>query len=321
MDWSFNKQSSGYVSELYQEPVPDIPHIGESIPFGSPSSNKKGEFSFDLQLGNVGNSYVSASGNNNDTEPLTASGGKWKEAKPESSSSWSRSGPLSKRSREIGDGTRTPFCVVDGCDSNLSNCREYHRRHKVCEVHSKTPAVTINGRKLRFCQQCSRFHSLEEFDEGKRSCRKRLDGHNRRRRKHQPDPDPVGTRPSSFSSSFRDTKLTQLSGLQVLTTMAEAASPGWRSSHNNRKSDSTRWTSWVSDSDCALSLLSSSSSSHHENVLQNQQQPRTRASIPLAVQSLPYLAHEPFVSYGSDGSVVSGNGSVSVPRAFPFHWE
>ncbi|CAK9137282.1 unnamed protein product [Ilex paraguariensis] len=32
-----------------------------------------------------------------------------------------------------------------------------------------------------------RFHSLAEFDEGKRSCRKRLDGHNRRRRKPQPD--------------------------------------------------------------------------------------------------------------------------------------
>ncbi|EAZ43450.1 hypothetical protein OsJ_28056 [Oryza sativa Japonica Group] len=32
------------------------------------------------------------------------------------------------------------------------------------------------------------FHLLQEFDEAKRSCRKRLDGHNRRRRKPQPDP-------------------------------------------------------------------------------------------------------------------------------------
>ena len=32
-----------------------------------------------------------------------------------------------------------------------------------------------------------RFHMLFEFDEGKRSCRKRLDGHNRRRRKPQHD--------------------------------------------------------------------------------------------------------------------------------------
>ncbi|XP_047324647.1 squamosa promoter-binding-like protein 13A isoform X2 [Impatiens glandulifera] len=78
-------------------------------------------------------------------------------------------------------------CLVDGCNSDLSQCREYHRRHKVCELHSKTARVSIGGREQRFCQQCSRFHSLEEFDEGKRSCRKRLDGHNRRRRKSQPE--------------------------------------------------------------------------------------------------------------------------------------
>ncbi|KAI3720435.1 hypothetical protein L6452_21351 [Arctium lappa] len=76
-------------------------------------------------------------------------------------------------------------CLVDGCNADLGQCREYHRRHKVCELHSKTPKVTIGGREQRFCQQCSRFHSLVEFDEGKRSCRKRLDGHNRRRRKPQ----------------------------------------------------------------------------------------------------------------------------------------
>lgn len=32
-----------------------------------------------------------------------------------------------------------------------------------------------------------RFHPLPEFDEGKRSCRRRLAGHNRRRRKTQPE--------------------------------------------------------------------------------------------------------------------------------------
>ncbi|KAI8529785.1 hypothetical protein RHMOL_Rhmol11G0000400 [Rhododendron molle] len=32
------------------------------------------------------------------------------------------------------------------------------------------------------------FNSLEEFNDGKRSCRKRLDGHNRRRRKPQTEP-------------------------------------------------------------------------------------------------------------------------------------
>ncbi|XP_055810618.1 squamosa promoter-binding-like protein 16 [Solanum dulcamara] len=90
----------------------------------------------------------------------------------------------SKRAKAPGS---IAHCLVDGCSSDLSECREYHRRHKVCEVHSKTAKVTIAGRDQRFCQQCSRFHSLVEFDDGKRSCRKRLDGHNRRRRKPQPD--------------------------------------------------------------------------------------------------------------------------------------
>ncbi|GJM92036.1 hypothetical protein PR202_ga08463 [Eleusine coracana subsp. coracana] len=80
-----------------------------------------------------------------------------------------------------------PACSVEGCTADLSKCRDYHRRHKVCEAHSKTPVV-VNGQQQRFCQQCSRFHLLGEFDEVKRSCRKRLDGHNRRRRKPQPDP-------------------------------------------------------------------------------------------------------------------------------------
>lgn len=90
---------------------------------------------------------------------------------------------LSKKPKGLDNIRNGVSCLVDGCNSDLSQCREYHRRHKVCEFHSKTPNVTIGGREQRFCQQCSRFHSLGEFDDGKRSCRKRLDSHNRRRRK------------------------------------------------------------------------------------------------------------------------------------------
>ncbi|KAL6890318.1 hypothetical protein ACP4OV_009081 [Aristida adscensionis] len=92
-----------------------------------------------------------------------------------------------RRSRAAGAGAGAEACSVDGCRSDLSRCRDYHRRHKVCEAHSKTPVVVVGGQEQRFCQQCSRFHMLSEFDEGKRSCRKRLDGHNRRRRKPQHD--------------------------------------------------------------------------------------------------------------------------------------
>ncbi|KAI7741164.1 hypothetical protein M8C21_018482 [Ambrosia artemisiifolia] len=95
----------------------------------------------------------------------------------------SLSSSSSKRSEQKGVCSSTPFCKVYGCNKNLSKCKQYYKRHKVCEVHSKTSKVIVNGIEQRFCQQCSRFHLLHEFDDGKRSCRKRLAGHNERRRK------------------------------------------------------------------------------------------------------------------------------------------
>ncbi|XP_062170115.1 squamosa promoter-binding-like protein 3 [Alnus glutinosa] len=77
-------------------------------------------------------------------------------------------------------------CQAEKCGADLTDAKRYHRRHKVCEIHSKAPAVTVAGLRQRFCQQCSRFHELSEFDEAKRSCRRRLAGHNERRRKAGP---------------------------------------------------------------------------------------------------------------------------------------
>ncbi|OEL16663.1 Squamosa promoter-binding-like protein 7, partial [Dichanthelium oligosanthes] len=74
-------------------------------------------------------------------------------------------------------------CQVEGCHVELAGAKEYHRRHKVCEAHSKAPRVVVLGAEQRFCQQCSRFHAISEFDDVKRSCRRRLAGHNERRRK------------------------------------------------------------------------------------------------------------------------------------------
>ncbi|KAK7411314.1 hypothetical protein VNO78_02747 [Psophocarpus tetragonolobus] len=90
-----------------------------------------------------------------------------------------------KRVRASGIHSQTAYCQVYGCNKDLSGCKDYHKRHKVCEAHSKTSKVIVNGIEQRFCQQCSRFHLLAEFDDGKRSCRKRLAGHNERRRKPQ----------------------------------------------------------------------------------------------------------------------------------------
>ncbi|XP_031100891.1 squamosa promoter-binding-like protein 16 isoform X1 [Ipomoea triloba] len=103
-----------------------------------------------------------------------------------SSSSSAHSSTPAKRLRGGGGGANSqnpPYCQVQGCKKDLTSCKDYHKRHKVCEVHSKTAKVIVNGIEQRFCQQCSRFHLLAEFDDGKRSCRKRLAGHNERRRK------------------------------------------------------------------------------------------------------------------------------------------
>ncbi|KAI7983858.1 Squamosa promoter-binding-like protein 12 [Camellia lanceoleosa] len=83
--------------------------------------------------------------------------------------------------------TNRAVCQVEDCGIDLTNAKDYHRRHKVCEMHSKASRALVGSVLQRFCQQCSRFHVLKEFDEGKRSCRRRLAGHNRRRRKTQPD--------------------------------------------------------------------------------------------------------------------------------------
>ncbi|XVE96074.1 hypothetical protein REPUB_Repub02eG0190100 [Reevesia pubescens] len=83
-------------------------------------------------------------------------------------------------------GAQPPRCQVEGCKVDLSDAKAYYSRHKVCGMHSKSPKVIVAGLEQRFCQQCSRFHQLPEFDQGKRSCRRRLAGHNERRRKPPP---------------------------------------------------------------------------------------------------------------------------------------
>lgn len=57
-------------------------------------------------------------------------------------------------------GAAVPKCQVDGCHVVLVNAKDYHRRHKVCEMHSKAPKVVVLGLEQRFCQQCSRFKSF-----------------------------------------------------------------------------------------------------------------------------------------------------------------
>ncbi|KAL5974235.1 hypothetical protein ACLOJK_030899, partial [Asimina triloba] len=101
-----------------------------------------------------------------------------------------------KKPRASCQSNQTPCCQVEGCNLDLSSAKDYHRKHRVCENHSKCSKVIVAGQERRFCQQCSRFHELSEFDEKKRSCRRRLSDHNARRRK-----------PQSETLSFNSTRL------------------------------------------------------------------------------------------------------------------
>ncbi|KAE9601381.1 hypothetical protein Lal_00023861 [Lupinus albus] len=175
----------------------------------------KGEFSVDLKLGQVGNNVGIESMLYKPKDAVSGAGLSKMVSTLASGSS--------KRARAFNNGNHTVTCLVDGCKADLSNFRDYHRRHKVCELHSKTPQVTIGGRNQRFCQQCSRFHSPEEFDEGKRSCRKRLDGHNRRRRKPQPEPLMCS---SSFLSNYQGTQLLPFSSAQIYSSPSVVI-PAW----------------------------------------------------------------------------------------------
>ncbi|KAG8383301.1 hypothetical protein BUALT_Bualt05G0170400 [Buddleja alternifolia] len=105
-----------------------------------------------------------------------------------------------KKTKSSGQNAPSPRCQVEGCDIDLSMAKEYHRKHRVCDSHSKCTKVIVGGLERRFCQQCSRFHSLSEFDEKKRSCRRRLSDHNARRRK--PQQETIQFNSARFSSPF-----------------------------------------------------------------------------------------------------------------------
>ncbi|KAL6539854.1 Squamosa promoter-binding-like protein [Orobanche hederae] len=96
--------------------------------------------------------------------------------------------PAKKGRTGVAQVGQPPRCQVEGCKVDLSDAKAYYCRHKVCGMHSKSSMVIVAGIEQRFCQQCSRFHQLPEFDQGKRSCRRRLAGHNERRRKPPPGP-------------------------------------------------------------------------------------------------------------------------------------
>ncbi|KAF8401584.1 hypothetical protein HHK36_012529 [Tetracentron sinense] len=90
-------------------------------------------------------------------------------------------GEAKKRARTVT--ARTARCQVPGCEADIRELKGYHRRHRVCLSCANASEVLIDGQCKRYCQQCGKFHILLDFDEGKRSCRRKLERHNNRRRR------------------------------------------------------------------------------------------------------------------------------------------
>lgn len=61
-----------------------------------------------------------------------------------------------KRNRSPSPQYQVPSCQVDACKADLSKAKDYYRRHKVCEMHSKSSKASVSRLMQRFCQQCSR---------------------------------------------------------------------------------------------------------------------------------------------------------------------
>lgn len=65
-----------------------------------------------------------------------------------------------KKSKSQAGNSSGPICQVEGCDADLSASKDYHRRHKVCEMHAKATSAVVKNAIQRFCQQCSRSVKL-----------------------------------------------------------------------------------------------------------------------------------------------------------------
>jgi hypothetical protein len=94
--------------------------------------------------------------------------------KTESSQWWST---YQKNRKSLGKEKKI-FCQVPTCLQDLSSPRQfkdYHRRYRICPPHCSAFEVEIESVKVRFCQQCAFFHSLDMYDDKKKSCREMLE--------------------------------------------------------------------------------------------------------------------------------------------------
>lgn len=104
-----------------------------------------------------------------------------------------------KRGRKPTEGR---CCMVPSCNQPLSRNNMYYFRRRMCETCIRQSSVVVDGREMRFCQQCSLAHPIGEFDTNKRSCRAKLQAHKARAHDKKADPSsPTKRRRRSRSAS------------------------------------------------------------------------------------------------------------------------
>ncbi|XP_010427684.1 PREDICTED: squamosa promoter-binding-like protein 15 [Camelina sativa] len=241
--------------------------------------------------------------------------------------------------------TTTARCQVEGCKMDLSNAKAYYSRHKVCCIHSKSSKVIVSGLHQRFCQQCSRFHQLSEFDLEKRSCRRRLACHNERRRKPQPTtlftshytriaPSLYGNANAAMIKSVLGDPTVWSTARSVMRRSGPWQINPVKESHhqlmNVFSQESSSFTITCpemmnnnnsTDSSCALSLLSNSNSNP---IQQQQQQLQTQTNIwrpslgfdSMTVDRVTLAQPPPILSHHQYMSPVLGPSQISAPDEF-----
>lgn len=126
--------------------------------------------------------------------------------------------PGKKRSRTITARTvASSRCQVPGCEVDISELKGYHKRHRVCLRCANATTVVLDGHDKRYCQQCGKFHVLSDFDEGKRSCRRKLERHNNRRRRKPSDSKASGLQSADYDDGYDE------AGKGAKCTSSEAA--------------------------------------------------------------------------------------------------
>ncbi|GMH28367.1 hypothetical protein Nepgr_030210 [Nepenthes gracilis] len=249
-----------------------------------------------------------------------------------------------KKGRGVVQSARLPRCQVEGCRVDLSDAKAYYSRHKVCGMHSKSAKVIVAGIEQRFCQQCSRFHQLSEFDEGKRSCRRRLAGHNQRRRKPPPASlfsSWLGRSSSSIFDSGRSGG--RAGGFLVDFTAYPPGTGAWPVEKSEiflqSSADGTGFSSPISSGDCfigvadssrALSLLSNQNldsinqeSCHGLNDKMTAGAPMAQPMTPGRTVGLNHFSSScsPWGFTGSLQSVLPELGQISQPPSTGFDSE